>query len=147
MDVWSLAAIWLYRQRRTLTVYEHGVIMNKGVRTILGVLALVVAAVACGPTDTGVGTKVRANITADVTLKTSQIDVGVQNKVVTLSGTVDTSSLKERAVEVARATEGVADVIDQVVVKNASPGPEFGRQMMEKGMSESKDHTEAEKRQ
>lgn len=121
--------------------------MNKGVRTILGVLALVVAAVACGPTDTGVGTKVRANITADVTLKTSQIDVGVQNKVVTLSGTVDTSSLKERAVEVARATEGVADVIDQVVVKNASPGPEFGRQMMEKGMSESKDHTEAEKRQ
>ena len=79
-------------------------------------------------------------------MKTAQIDVGVQNKVATLSGTVDTPAVKERAVAVARRTAGVNDVVDQITVKEqgsgSSPGPGFGHEMMEKGMKmEGKEHT------
>jgi hypothetical protein len=80
----------------------------------LGVLAAVAVFTAgCGPTDAGIGTNVKTNLTADETIKTAQIDVGVKKQVVTLSGTVDTSAVKERAVALARGTVGVADVVDQ----------------------------------
>jgi osmotically-inducible protein OsmY len=120
--------------------------MYKNVTAILGALVLAAASVACSPSDSGIGTTVKANLTADATLKGYQIDVGVQNKVVTLSGTVDTSSVKERAVVVARGTNGVTDVVDQVVIKNQGPGPGYGHDMMEKGMSEGKDQAAQEKR-
>ena len=111
----------------------------------LGVLAAAVITVACGPTDSGISTKVKTNLTADETVKTAQIDVGVQKKVVTLSGVVDTPAVKEQAVAVARRTDGVADVVDQITVKNqnsgSTPGPGFGHEMMEKGMKmDGKDH-------
>ena len=46
---------------------------------------------------------------------------------------------------VARRTDGVADVVDQITVKEqgsgSSPGPGFGHEMMQKGMKmEGKDH-------
>jgi hypothetical protein len=107
----------------------------------LGVLAAAAITVACGPTDAGIGTKVKTNLTADETVKTAQIDVGVQKKVVTLSGTVDSPAVKERAVAVARQTDGVADVVDQITIKEQGSGPGLGREMMEKGMKmEGKDH-------
>ena len=89
-------------------------------RAFLGVLAVAVIAVACGPTDAGIGTKVKTNLTADETVKAAQIDVGVQKKVVTLSGTVDTPAIKERAVAVARRTDGVADVVSAATAKAAA---------------------------
>ena len=115
--------------------------MNK-LNAFLGVLAAAVITAACGSTDAGISTKVKTNLTADETVKTAQIDVGVQKKVVTLSGTVDSPAVKERAVALARQTEGVADVVDQITIKGGSgPGPGFGREMMEKGMKmEGKDH-------
>jgi hypothetical protein len=67
----------------------------------LCLLASAVFTVACGPTDISISTKVRTNLTADETVKTAGIDVGVQNRVVTLSGTVDTAVVKEQAVAVA----------------------------------------------
>ena len=107
----------------------------------LGVLAAAVITVACGPTDAGISTKVKTNLTADETVKTAQIDVGVQKKVVTLSGTVDSPAVKERAVALARQTDGVADVVDQITIKEQGSGPGFGHEMMEKGMKmEGKDH-------
>lgn len=115
----------------------------------LGVLAAAVITVACGPTDSGISTKVKTNLTADETVKTAQIDVGVQKKVVTLSGTVDTPAIKERAVAVARRTDGVADVVDHITIKEqgSGPGPGLGREMMEKGMKmEGKDHPKEGKR-
>ena len=103
----------------------------------LGVLAAAAITVACGPTDAGISTKVKTNLTADETVKTAQIDVGVQKKVVTLSGTVDSPAVKERAVALARQTDGVADVVDQITIKEQG----FGQGMMEKGMKmEGKDH-------
>lgn len=107
----------------------------------LGVLAAAVIIVACGPTNAGISTKVKTNLTADETVKTDQIDVGVQKKVVTLSGTVDSPAVKERAVAVARQTDGVADVVDHITIKEQGAGPGIGREMMERGMKmEGKDH-------
>ncbi len=115
----------------------------------LGVLAVAVIAVGCGPTDAGIGTKVKTNLAADETVKAAQIDVGVQKKVVTLSGTVDTPAVKERAVAVARGTDGVANVVDQINIKQQGfgHGPGHGGEMMEKGMKEGMDHPKEGKRE
>jgi hypothetical protein len=120
-------------------------IMHKQRNAILAAMVLVVAAVACAPTDSNISTKVKENLTADETLKDFQIDVGVQNKVVTLSGSVNASGDKERAVTVTRRTAGVTDVLDHVTIKDQGPGPAYGREMMQNGMSEAKDHPEQEK--
>lgn len=109
----------------------------------LAVLAAAAITVACGPTDAGISTNVKTSLTADETVKSAQIDVGVQKKVVTLSGTVDTPAVKERAVAVARQIDGVADVIDHITIREQGTGSGLGpgREMMEKGMKmEGKDH-------
>lgn len=105
-------------------------------RTFLGVLAVAVITVACGPTDADIGTKVKTNLTGDETAKAAQINVGVQKKVVTLSGTVDTPAVKERAIAVARGTDGVTEVVDQMTIREqvSGPGVGHGREMMGKGM-------------
>lgn len=125
--------------------------MRISLRAILGTIALAAAVAACAPTDSGVSTKVKQNLTADATLKDYQIDVGVQNRVVTLSGTVNAPGDKERVVTLARGTAGVTDVVDHVVVKDQAPGPGpgygYGHEMMQKGMAEGKDHAEQDKPQ
>ena len=112
-------------------------------RSTIFVSLLITAAaitVGCAATDDGISTRVKTNLSADQALKTAQIEVGVQKKIVTLSGTVDTPAVKEQAVAVARRTDGVTDVVDQMTVREqgsgvgAAPGPGFGREMMEKGM-------------
>lgn len=103
---------------------------------ILGALAFAIVAVGCTPTDADTGSKVKANLGADTTVKTASIDVGVQKKVVTLTGTVDTAAIKEQAVAVARKTDGVGEVVDQLVVKETGFGPAHGREMMGKAMGE-----------
>lgn len=126
-------------------------IMHQRRIAYLSVLASAVVAVACGPNDAGIGTEVKSNLTSDQTVKAAQIDVGVQKRVVTLSGTVDTPGVKERAIAVARGTDGVADVVDQITVKEQGWGPGLGhghgREMMEKGMTEGKGHPVEGKRE
>ncbi len=124
--------------------------MHQQHSAFLGVLAAVAVITAgCGPTDEGIGTKVKTNLTADETVKAAQIDVGVQKKVVTLSGTVDTPAVKERAVAVARGTDGVANVVDQITIKQqaSGPGPGHGSEMRGKAMMDGKDHPMGAKRE
>jgi hyperosmotically inducible periplasmic protein len=94
-------------------------------RKRLGILFAIAAAaaimVACGASDAGITTKVKAKITADRAITNSdQIDVTTQDKVVTLSGTADSMASKERAVTLARGTEGVTNVIDNLTVAGAA---------------------------
>jgi hypothetical protein len=72
--------------------------------------------VACGQTDAGITTAVKSKLAADDMVKAYQVDVDTSNKVVTLSGDVETSAQKEHAVLIARNTDGVTDVIDQLRV-------------------------------
>ena len=108
--------------------------MNQQRNAFLAALAGAMVAVACAPTDAGIGTNVKTNLAADATVKAAPIDVGVEKKTVTLSGTVDTSVIKEQALVVARKTDGVSEVVDQIVVKEQGPVPGFGRKMMGKRM-------------
>ena len=86
-----------------------------------GLAAVVLAAftVACGSNDPGITTAVKSKFAADDVVKAYKIDVDTRDRVVTLTGAVDSSQAKQRAVEIARATEGVNNVVDNLTV---SPG-------------------------
>jgi osmotically-inducible protein OsmY len=73
-------------------------------------------AVACGQTDPGITTAVKSKLAQDDTVKAYQIDVDTSDRVVTLSGVVETAAAKEQAVMLARQTEGVRDIVDQITV-------------------------------
>jgi hypothetical protein len=72
--------------------------------------------VACSQSDAGITTAVKSKLAADDTVKAYKVDVDTENKVVTLSGEVDTDAQRTHAVMIARNTDGVADVIDQLRV-------------------------------
>lgn len=99
--------------------------MTKRMTTLLSILAAGLFAIACAQTDAGITTKVKSKLAADDTVKAYQIDVDTKDKVVTLSGNVDSPAAKDQAVALARATEGVADVVDNITVAGgaaAMPG-------------------------
>lgn len=87
-------------------------------KAFLGAVSAVVLAftVACSQTDAGITTAVKSKMAADDTVKAYKVDVDTKNKVVTLSGEVDTQAQREQAVLIARNTEGVSDVIDRLRV-------------------------------
>ena len=67
--------------------------------------------------DATIATKVRADIVADSNLKLRQIDVNVMDRVVQLSGFVDTAQEKSHATDVARKVDGVKSVKNDIVVR------------------------------
>ena len=87
-------------------------------RAFLGAVSAVVLAftVACSQSDAGITTAVKSKLAADDTVKAYKVDVDTHSKVVTLSGDVETQAQREHAVLIARNTDGVADVIDQLRV-------------------------------
>ena len=72
--------------------------------------------VGCGQTDPGITSAVKTKLAADDVVKAYQIDVDTTDKVVTLTGAVDTSAAKDQAVVLARQTDGVRDVVDHLTV-------------------------------
>ncbi|HEV8232318.1 MAG TPA: BON domain-containing protein [Thermoanaerobaculia bacterium] len=96
--------------------------MTKRITTLLGILAAVMFAIACAQTDAGITTKVKSKLAADDTVKAYQIDVDTKDKVVTLSGNVDSQAAKDQAVALARGTEGVADVVDNITLAGPPAG-------------------------
>jgi len=67
-------------------------------------------------------------LAADDTVKAAKINVDTNDRVVTLTGEVQTPAEETKAVEVARATKGVAAVVDHIsVVPTPSPTPTTGR--------------------
>lgn len=93
--------------------------MYPATKLLIG-LVLVLASAACAQTDAGITTSVKAQLAADDDVKVFQINVETNNKVVTLSGAVDTARAKSRAVEIARGTDGVANVVDKIQVTGAT---------------------------
>jgi len=78
-----------------------------------GALAVTVA---CAQTDAGITSAVKSKMAADDTVKASEINVDTHNHVVTLNGTVGSNAERERAVMIARNTNGVNSVIDDLRV-------------------------------
>lgn len=66
--------------------------------------------------DGWITTKVKSKILAEDVLRESEINVDTMNNVVVLKGTVPTEAARAKAMEIARATDGVKNVVDQLVV-------------------------------
>lgn len=68
-------------------------------------------------TDAVITTKVKAKFVDETILKDSDISVDTDDHVVTLKGTVRSAAAKARAEEIARKTDGVKRVVNDLVVK------------------------------
>jgi osmotically-inducible protein OsmY len=93
--------------------------MNRKSSLLLAIVAgfALVLAGACAMSDAGITTKVKAKLAADSTVKATQI----KDKVVTLSGSVDSEAAKAQALALARGTEGVSDVVDNLTLTAPQP--------------------------
>lgn len=91
-----------------------------GTRTLLLTLA---AATACGAGDAAVRDRVDSTLAADDSVGIWRFAIDNRDGTVTLSATVPTQSIRQRAVRLAAGTPGVTDVIDRIVVQAPAPSP------------------------
>lgn len=71
----------------------------------------------CSRPDSVVTAEVRARLAADTTINSSELEVATDKKVVTLTGNLNTQAEKDRALDIARATTGVENVVDMISVR------------------------------
>jgi len=92
----------------------------KTFNTFVVAVAIAFSAAACSQTDSGVTTKVKAKFAQDDLVKAHEINVDTRDGVVTLTGDVDTMAARQQAVRLARDTEGVTNVVDELRVEAAA---------------------------
>jgi hyperosmotically inducible protein len=117
--------------------------MQQRFAILISAASLVMTA-ACSQSDTGITTAVKAKLATDDTVKASEINVDTHNHVVTLNGTVGSQAEKERAMVIARDTNGVTSVVDDIVVgpvAAATTGGDFVQKVEDKA-NEAKEKTE-----
>jgi hyperosmotically inducible protein len=76
--------------------------------------------IACSQPDSVITTEIKARMAVDTTVKASQIEVATDKKVVTLTGNLNSQEEKDRALEIARSTRGVANVVDMLSVRTGA---------------------------
>jgi hyperosmotically inducible periplasmic protein len=67
--------------------------------------------------DAAITAKVKAALLAEPDLKSLGISVDTRDATVTLSGSVDSDMIRDRAKQIAMATEGVKNVVDNLSIK------------------------------
>jgi osmotically-inducible protein OsmY len=67
--------------------------------------------------DDALSAKVQSQLSSDTQVKGAAIEVTAKNGVVLLQGTVPSSAAKQRALTVARGTDGVSQVVDRISVR------------------------------
>jgi hyperosmotically inducible protein len=93
---------------------------------LLGTIGLVIFAVGCSQSDPGITTSVKTQLAADPIVKARRIDVDTRDRVVTLTGEVNSAEERTQALAIARGTKGVANVVDRLsVVPEAAPTTGF----------------------
>jgi hyperosmotically inducible protein len=89
---------------------------------LIGVLGTAILGLGCAQTDPGITASVKSRLAADDVVRASAIDVDTTDHVVTLKGQVRTTQEEARALQLARDTKGVVNVVDQLeVVPEAAP--------------------------
>lgn len=97
-------------------------------RNVFLMAALLAATVACDATsgretageyidDSTITAKVKTSLLNEPAMKSMQVDVTTFQNVVQLSGFVDRNETKARAGQIARSTEGVKDVQNDLIVR------------------------------
>ncbi len=71
--------------------------------------------------ETWITSKIAAKINADDALEHVDVDVKVNKNVVTITGDVPSTTLRDRVLRIARETDGVASVVDSMVVRPGTP--------------------------
>src|SRR5262249_52311408 len=90
-------------------------------RLLLSVVGTAALLVGCSQSDSGITSSVKSKLIADDIVKARDITVDTHDRVVTLTGTVESATEESRAIELARNTNGVADVVDKMSVASAEP--------------------------
>ena len=67
--------------------------------------------------DAGIRGKIKAKLAADAVLKVLRIEIEVKDGVVTLKGSVESEAQAENVEKIAKGTEGVKDVMNNLEVK------------------------------
>ena len=67
--------------------------------------------------DGALTSKIKAKMALDDTVKAVKIDVDTDNGIVTLTGTIHSDAERQRALALARETEGVSQVVDRLEIK------------------------------
>ena len=70
--------------------------------------------------ETWITSKIAGKINQDDALENVDVDVKVKKNVVTISGDVPSAALRDRVLRIARETEGVASVVDNMTVRPGS---------------------------
>ncbi len=73
-------------------------------------------AVGCAKSDSGITTSVKSQLVSDDLVKARNIDVDTKDRVVTLTGEVRSTAEEDKAIQLARNTDGVANVVDRLDV-------------------------------
>ncbi len=67
--------------------------------------------------DKVLGSKIKSKLIVEPEIRSLNIDVDVHRGIVTLTGMVDTGNQKNRAIEIARTTDGTLKVVDNLKVR------------------------------
>ncbi len=96
--------------------------MRKRLFGLLSVLVCAALATACAESDADITEKIKSEISTDRAItNASNIEVSTHGHVVTLSGTAESPIAKERALTLARGTDGAKRVVDNLTVASAAP--------------------------
>lgn len=90
--------------------------MYKRFASLTCAIGVVLLTAACAKSDVGITTSVKSRLAADDMVKAYQINVDTKNRVVTLTGEVPSQAAKESAVKIARSTDGVSSVVDNLTI-------------------------------
>lgn len=68
-------------------------------------------------TNAGITARIKSKMALDEIVEAADIDVDTTNGVVTLTGSVTSTAERDRAVQLARETEGVTSVVDRLTMR------------------------------
>jgi len=94
--------------------------MKPRISILLTLLVAAVTLVSCSGSDPVITTKVKAQLMANETVRPYKLEVTTNAGVVTITGNIDSQEAKDRALEIAKQTKGVIDVVDMIAVRTAS---------------------------
>jgi hyperosmotically inducible periplasmic protein len=118
LDSGTLTDRPLWKRWHTLQEDRETVTEEVGMkfRLLLSILGTALFIVGCAQSDVGITTSVKAQLAADELVRAREINVDTKDRVVTLTGVVQTAAEETKALEIARNTDGVANVVDSIAV-------------------------------
>jgi hyperosmotically inducible protein len=105
-------------QQGTGTGTTVGEKMDRAADKVADTTSNATSKVAMAADDTAITAKVKAALISEPGLKSTDINVDTKEATVTLSGTVASTDLRDRAKQIASSTSGVKNVVDNLVVKS-----------------------------